>query len=138
MNTVQKHSLHYPKTRERKFNLGLLNLYDTHFKAVFSVKYFRTPYQLFYYTSFKNQDILSFTEYYNLMIKKILLAIHHKISTSLYMSNHIISNLVWINFMPPFSSVQRNCFYSIFELTELWGGGGWEEYECQYCVSFKL
>jgi hypothetical protein len=26
--------------------------------------------------------------------------------------------------MPPLSSVLRNCFYSVLELTWLWGGGG--------------
>jgi hypothetical protein len=26
--------------------------------------------------------------------------------------------------MPPLSSVLRNCFYPVFELTLLWGGGG--------------
>ncbi len=30
---------HCPKTKERKFNLGMLNLYETHFIALFSVKY---------------------------------------------------------------------------------------------------
>jgi hypothetical protein len=38
------------------------------------------------------------------------------------MSNHISFVCVWINFMPPFSSVLRNCIYSPFELG-LWGGG---------------
>jgi hypothetical protein len=40
------------------------------------------------------------------------------------MSNHIISILVWINFMPPFYSVWINCFYFPFQLTGLCGGGG--------------
>jgi hypothetical protein len=31
--------LHCPKTKERKFNLGVLNLYEIHFIASFSVKY---------------------------------------------------------------------------------------------------
>ncbi len=30
---------HCPKTEERKFNLGVLNLYETHFMALVSVKY---------------------------------------------------------------------------------------------------
>jgi hypothetical protein len=45
--------------------------------------------------------------------------------------------------MPPLSSVRRNCFYSLFELTDGGGGGGigeggWGEYVCQYCVSCKF
>jgi hypothetical protein len=40
------------------------------------------------------------------------------------MSNHISFVCVWINFMPPLSSMQRNCIYSPFELTWLLGGGG--------------
>ena len=31
--------LHCPKTKEMEFNLGMLNLYETHFKALFSVNY---------------------------------------------------------------------------------------------------
>ena len=31
--------LHCPKTTGRKFNLGVLKLYETHFIALFSVKY---------------------------------------------------------------------------------------------------
>ncbi len=45
---------------------------------------------------------MSFTEYNNLLIKTILLAIHHKVTLRLYISNHLSSILVWINFMPPF------------------------------------
>jgi hypothetical protein len=45
---------------------------------------------------------MCFTGYNNLLIKKLLLAIHHKVSSRLYISNHINSILVWINFMPPF------------------------------------
>jgi hypothetical protein len=31
--------MHCPKTKEMEFNLGMLNLYETHFKALFSVNY---------------------------------------------------------------------------------------------------
>jgi hypothetical protein len=31
--------LHCPKTSERNFNLGVLNLYEIHFMALLSVKY---------------------------------------------------------------------------------------------------
>ncbi len=36
---------HCPKTKEMEFNLGMLNLYETHFKALFSVNY---PYSVWY------------------------------------------------------------------------------------------
>jgi len=52
------------------------------------------------------------------------------------MSNHISLVCAWINFMPSLSSVLSNSFYSLFELTGLWGRGKCEE--CQYFVSFKL
>ncbi len=78
---------------------------------------------MLYYTAFRVQDILSVREYYNLLIKKMLLPIHHKICASLYMSNHISLICDRINCMPPLSCVMKNCFYSLFELTELRGGG---------------
>ena len=31
--------MHCPKTKEMEFNLGMLNLYETHFIAFVSVKY---------------------------------------------------------------------------------------------------
>ncbi len=60
-----------------------------------------------------------------MLIIKILLTIHHNISAGLYMSNHVSLIFAWINFMPPLSSVRRNCFYSTFESTfELTHQGG--------------
>jgi hypothetical protein len=53
---------HCPKTTERKFNLGVLNLNETHFIALLSVKY---PYPVSNITVFKVQEILSIREYYN-------------------------------------------------------------------------
>jgi hypothetical protein len=78
---------------------------------------------MLYYTTFKVQDIFSVKEYYNLLMKKILLLIHHKICASLYMSNHINLICDGINCMPPLSCVMKKCFYSLFEVTELRGGG---------------
>jgi hypothetical protein len=40
----------------------------------------------------------------------MLLAIHPKIFASLYMSNHTSFVCVWINFMPPLSSVLGKLF----------------------------
>jgi hypothetical protein len=40
-------------------------------------------------STFKAQGIFCIREYQKLLINKILLAIHHKISTSLYMPDHI-------------------------------------------------
>ncbi len=37
------HSVHCPKTEERKFNLGVLHLYETHYIALCNVKY---PYSI--------------------------------------------------------------------------------------------
>jgi hypothetical protein len=79
---------------------------------------------MLYYTAFRVQDILSVREYYNLLVKKILFPIHHKICGSLYMSNHFSLICDWINCMPPLSCVRKKCFYYLFELTELRGGGG--------------
>ncbi len=45
-----------------EFNMGMLNLYETHFIALFSVNY-PTPYDIIYYTAFKAQDNLSIREY---------------------------------------------------------------------------
>jgi hypothetical protein len=64
-----------------------------------------SAYQILYYIAFEVQDILFVREYYNSLIKKILLPIHHQICASLYMSNHISLVCDWINFMPPLSSV---------------------------------
>jgi hypothetical protein len=58
-----------------------------------------------YYTAFRVQDIFSVREYYNMLTKKILLPVHHKVCASLYMSNHISLVCVWINLMAPLSSV---------------------------------
>jgi hypothetical protein len=55
---------------------------------------------MLYYTAFRVQDVLAIRKYYNLLIKKILHPIHHKICASLYMSSHISLACVWINFMP--------------------------------------
>ncbi len=101
--------VHCPKTTERKFSFGVLNLYEAHLIALISVNT-PTPYQILYYTAFKVQDILSIREYYNLLVKKILLPvpIHHKIC--LYMSNHISLVYVWVNFMPPLFSCCETVF----------------------------
>jgi hypothetical protein len=38
---MRSSAAHCPKTEERKFNLGVLNLYETHFIALVGVKLLR-------------------------------------------------------------------------------------------------
>jgi hypothetical protein len=64
-----------------------------------------------------------------LRLKKIFLSIHHRISMSLYKSNHISLVGVWINFIPHLSSVLRNCFLLSVWITGAGGVGRGETHE---------
>ncbi len=70
---------------------------------------------MFYYTAFRVQDILSIREYYNFLIKKILLPIHHKICASLYSPTISVLSVFGLILYPFCLLCCETVFYSLFE-----------------------